>query len=162
MIKLIISTAIIAMYGCQSNKCEDTSVLAFTHIKSNQLILYKSIDGNELEKIKPDEEAGWVVQIKESQDDYYLIYIRDLKLEGWVKKGSLGLNTRNYDGQEIILYEFADKSSKSVGYLAYEQTVIVLDVCGEWAYVEGGGKAGIIRGWIEPGMQCGNPYTTCP
>jgi hypothetical protein len=156
------SIAFVAALGCQPEKCEEISVLAFTHVNSSQLTLYKSINGDVLKEIEPDEEAGWITQIIKSQGDYYYVNIQDLKLEGWVKKGSLSLNTRNYDGQEITLYEGANKSSKSVNSLQSEQTVTVLDACGKWAYVEGVGKGGKIQGWLEPDMQCGNPYTTCP
>jgi hypothetical protein len=40
---------------------------------------------------------------------------------------------------------------------------MILDACKDWVYVKGENNNGKeVRGWLEPDMQCGNPYTTCP
>lgn len=148
--------------GCQSDACEDGFVMAFTHYGHEQLAIYKSANGDVLKYIKPDEEGGWITRVVRSRGNYLKVSFEDFKLDGWVKKGSLSLNTRNYDGRKIFVYKKPDKYSEQVSYLLGEQTVTVWDACGQWAYIEGKGSSGKVFGWLEPEMQCGNPYTTCP
>tara|TARA_B110001450_G_C17562959_1_gene457554 strand:- start:240 stop:734 length:495 start_codon:yes stop_codon:yes gene_type:complete len=163
--KIIAILISVLFFGCQPSvsQCDSVSFRGFTHYESTLLIIYKTPNGDTLKEVSPDEEAGWIAEIKELQGNYFKIDIADLEIkEAWVLKESIYVNTRNYDGQIISLYESFDKSSKPVGYLQKEQTVRVLDACGKWVYVEGIGKDGKIKGWLEPEMQCGNPYTTCP
>lgn len=160
--KLLVIISVLVLYACQRESCDQISIKGFTDAQMKRLTLYKNVNGDVLKEIMPDEETGWMSQIIKSDGDYLQIKIQDLNLKGWVKKGSLYLNTRNYDGQDIVLYKRANKSSEINGLLKGEQMVKVIDGCGKWALVEGAGKNGKIKGWIEPNMQCGNPYTTCP
>lgn len=164
MIKLILIAVIVIIVGCQSNYSDEILVRGFTHSDSEILDVYEPSGGKVLKSIGPDEEAGWIVNIIGKQDNYFLINIKDLSLDSiFVLKGTISLNTRNYDGQQIELYKLSDKHSEIVAYLNGEQTVKILDVCKEWAYVEGKRANGKnVKGWLEPDMQCGNPYTTCP
>jgi uncharacterized protein YgiM (DUF1202 family) len=62
-----------------------------------------------------------------------------------------------------MLYQGPTKKSSKAGVLDKEQTVMILDACKDWVYVKGENNNGKeVRGWLEPDMQCGNPYTTCP
>lgn len=163
----ILAVFIFALFfSCQSsiNQCDNASFRGFTHYESTSLIIYKTPDGEILKEVGPDEEAGWIVEIKGLKGDYFKVDIPDLEIkDAWVSKGSISVNTRNYDGQKITLYESPAKSSSETGYLTKEQTVRVWDACNNWVYIEGKDEIGnLIKGWLEPEMQCGNPYTTCP
>ena len=155
----------VLLFSCQPSvsQCDKANFEGFTHYESTFLIIYKTPKGEILKEIGSDEEAGWIAKIKGLQGDYFKVDIVDLKIkDAWVLKKSISVNTRNYDNQIISLYQSYDKSSKPVGYLQKEQTVRVLNACGKWIYIEGMGGNGKIQGWLEPEMQCGNPYTTCP
>lgn len=81
----------------------------------------------------------------------------------WINAGGLGTATRNYDNKPILLYQKPDKKSKTVSELHGQQIVLIYGCSGHWAYVKGKGKDGKeVEGWLEPEMQCPNPYTTCP
>lgn len=81
----------------------------------------------------------------------------------WIHAGSLNTATRNYNNEPIPLYQEPDKESKVVGELHGQQIVLIYGGLGNWAYIKGKGKAGKeVEGWLEPEMQCPNPYTTCP
>lgn len=161
--KLLIAFFLLVIIGCNSQECENISVRGFTHSDSNTLFVYENPNlVSNFNKINPDEEGGWISKIIDVQGEFFKIEIVDLKLNGWIKKGSLSLNTRNYDGQKVFLYEKPYLSSKKVNFLENEQTVKILDVCSGWAYIETYEKGVKKTGWLEPNMQCGNPYTTCP
>lgn len=165
--KSFILHIIILFCSCQvadEQQCSEVNMKAFTHHFEDKLSIYKNINGALLNEIDSDEEAGWIVEIIGVNEDYFEININDLNIYGvWVLKPSLGLNTRNYDGQSISLYREPTKKSDEVARLDEEQTVMILDACKDWAYIKGKSKDGKeVEGWLEPSMQCGNPYTTCP
>lgn len=81
---------------------------------------------------------------------------------GWIYGGLISVNTRNYEGQDINLYTKPNFSSSVKNILKGERTVNIIEVCGQWAYIRYTDESGnVIEGWLEPGMQCGSPYTTC-
>ena len=41
--KLLVSIAAMVLLACQAEKCDEVSVLAFTHVQYNQLTLYKQV-----------------------------------------------------------------------------------------------------------------------
>lgn len=126
--------------------------------------IYKNSDGVYLKELDQSEEGGFIVRIIRENENLFLVDFEAIELKNvWVKKGELGINTRNYDGQQIPLFESYSTSSNIISILFEEQTVKVLDVCKDWAYIEGIGKSGEkVRGWLQPDMQCWDPYTTCP
>lgn len=137
---------------------------AFTLFEEKAISIYHNDQGILKEVISPDEEAGWILKIKEVNGNYFKVDIIDLNLINvWVLKGNIGINTRNYDKQFIPLYDKPSKDSKIINYLKTEQTVIIINVFKKWALIESKEIEGkIITGWLSPEMQCGNPYTTCP
>jgi acyl-CoA synthetase (AMP-forming)/AMP-acid ligase II len=155
----------VMLYSCQTvnENCSEIKVRAFTHHFEEKLLIFINQKGDLLSEIEPDEEAGWIVEIVGVEGDYFKVNIDDLDLNNvWVLKKSLSLNTRNYDGQSIILYQDPTKKSGKVGLLDKEQTVMILDACKDWVYIKGENINGTeVSGWLEPDMQCGNPYTTC-
>ena len=131
-----------------------------------------------------DEESGWGFAIEEIRDGFFKttntwsqefvqetggiwanIWKNDWMPEYkyvWVKKGTVGTNTRNHNKQTVYLYRKPDTNSKVVGQFNNVQTVVIWDACQNWAYVEAkdvDGKS--IKGWLSPKDQCSSPITTC-
>lgn len=80
----------------------------------------------------------------------------------FVRKGTLAVNTRNYNNKCFPLYEAPDAMSRLVFQSHVQQTVIVYGICDGWLFVEAQDEyQQLVRGWLPPNMQCGNPYTTC-
>jgi len=160
----ILSFFLLSCNGAKE-KCDYIEVGAFTHYYSNEkLDIYNEpVSGKVLKKIDPDEEAGYIVHIIGVENDFFKVSFEDLELKNvWVKKGTLGLVTRNYDNQKLNLYDKPSIDSSTSSVLEKEQIVRVLDACNKWAYVETISEGDVKRGWLQPDMQCGNPYTTCP
>jgi len=160
----ILSFLLLSCNGVKE-KCDYIEVESFTHYNSNEkLDIYNEpFNGKLLKKIDPDEEAGYILQIIGVEKDFFKVSFEDLDLKNvWVKKGALGLVTRNYDNQKLNLYGKPNLDSSVSSVLEKEQIVRVLDACNKWAYVETINDGEIKRGWLQPDMQCGNPYTTCP
>lgn len=154
--------------------------------RNNEFVfeIYDNPNGTVIFNLPSDEEAGWEIVIEESQGDYFRIRniwsLEYVSFQGghwanvwkndwmkayknvWIKKGSVGTSTHNYDGETVTLFKQPNEESEVVGELHEVQTVQVVDVCGEWAYVEGIGKDGKTQGWLSPKDQCSSPYTTCP
>lgn len=146
--------------------------------------IFDKPNGNIIFDLPPDKEAGWEVVLLDKEDNYFKIeniWSQEfVKSHGgywaniwknnwmsgykyvWIEKGTVGLNTTNFDGQLINLYKYPDKTSQIVGQLNKVQTVRVIDVCGQWTYIEGTSKNNKkIKGWLSKEWQCGNPLTTC-
>lgn len=157
--KFVIFYILVFSLSCPLSKkrCSKANVRGFTHFNYELLTIYRNPHGDILKKIGPDEEAGYIVQIIGVKNNYFKINIGDLGLKNvWVIKGLVSLNTRNYEGQKIGLYQHPDISSDIVDSLVGEQTVKVLNACNRWAYIEGKDKnKKTIRGWLQPDMQCG-------
>lgn len=116
-------------------------------------------------KIYPMKEecnAGAIVQCVSSRNDKYLgIVINGEHL--YVKKGYIAVNTRNYGGKTLYLYKEPNKASAIIFRTDNEHTAPIFNINGDWLYIcleNDNGKK--VYGWIEPEMQCGNPFTTCP
>lgn len=144
--------------------CENASVEGFTHYNYDHLTIFKDTSGDTLKIIGPDEEAGWITLIKGTSEKYFKVDLVDLNITNvWIDKGSVSLNTRNYNNEDITLYKEPITSSKKSGVLVVEQTVKILNVCNQWALVLGIDKDNkLVEGWLKPEMQCGSPYTTFP
>ncbi|MDR0790656.1 MAG: hypothetical protein LBO06_07655 [Bacteroidales bacterium] len=125
--------------------------------------------------IPPNFEVGYSVIITGKQDDFFRIkfneeenpvYSQCEDCDYYVKKGTLGtwiynINDTNGEYEAIPIYKEPNTNSKVVANLKKENSVvIILDVQGEWMFVETiTGKRK--RGWLNPKMQCGDPYGRC-
>jgi hypothetical protein len=129
--------------------------------------IYNEVDGKVIMKIFLPfgiEGAEHVFNIIETRDEWLQIIIPTLhSSSAWIRSGSLCIATRNYYNETISLYKEPNKESKEVGKLHEQQIVFLYGGFETWAFVKGKGKDGIdVEGWLEPDMQCPNPYTTCP
>ena len=110
--------------------------------------------------LKEEGNAGTIVQLRYSDKNFLTILFNgDIC---YVKKGCLAVNTRNYSGQTLYLYEKPSDKAKIVYQTTQEHTVTIYNLDNGWFYVRlrlPNGKD--VYGWLEPAMQCPNPFTTC-
>ena len=114
--------------------------------------------------VYPDVEEGMAGMIFyiDVESDSCLRVITDPLDYLYVRKGTLAVNTRNYNNECFPLYEAPDVMSRPVFQSHVQQTVIVYGICDGWLFVEAQDEyQQPVRGWLPPNMQCGNPYTTC-
>ena len=105
--------------------------------------------------------AGMIFYIDVESDSCLRVIIDPLDYL-FVRKGTLAVNTRNYNNKCFPLYEAPDAMSRLVFQSHVQQTVIVYGICDGWLFVEAQDEyQQLVRGWLPPNMQCGNPYTTC-
>ena len=118
-------------------------------------------------------DVGNAVIISAKQGDFFRINLSTIApcdnnqefdgKEFWIKKGTLGTWMYNYndnldDFDSVPLYEKPSLNSKIITQVEKENGVaIVLDIIGSWMLIETikGEKK---KGWLDPRMQCGNPY----
>ncbi|MEM9001141.1 MAG: hypothetical protein AAGB24_12830 [Bacteroidota bacterium] len=165
--------------GVKKQECKTFNVRAFTHYKFGigllnpededyLLQIYDKPNGNVIGNLPPAEETGHIINIIDSEGMFFRIefsFPEETSLKnkyGWVKKGTLGLVTRNYDGQAVKLYSQPSLNSSVSHTFEEVQIVKILEVCNDWAYVETFEDQKSSKGWLKPEMQCGNPLTTCP
>ena len=79
--------------------------------------------------------------------------------EYWIHYSVLGVDTRNYGGQELYLRDGPDEDANIVFTFTQELTLMPLDVKDDWAKVKVQGFD--IVGWIELEWLCSNPLTNC-
>lgn len=118
-------------------------------------------------------EVGYSVIITGEQGDFFRIKFNDEEhplcyqcndSSYYVKKGTLGTWIYNYndsiDDYDLVpLYENPCLDSKIITKVKKENSVvIILDIKESWMLVETIAKGKKKKGWLDPKMQCGNPY----
>lgn len=105
--------------------------------------------------------AGCTLLVDQQVNGSLRVYIEPLGYF-YAAKGTLAVNTRNYDNNVFYLYASPSTNSKIIMESCKQQTVSVFGVYKGWLYVNAVTEDGQnIKGWLPPDMQCGNPYTTC-
>ena len=145
---------------------QDVRVEAFTwHSDKDPIALYG--DASRTEKridIYPNIHegmAGCIVYIDGELDSCLRVSIEPAGYF-FVEKGALAVNTRNYDNDPFVLYEYPDRKASVIVQIRAQQTVRIFGMKNGWLFVEARTDCGsCIRGWLPPELQCGNPYTTC-
>ena len=112
--------------------------------------------------LKEEYNTGTIVQYVSCYNNKYLgIVVNNEHL--YVDKGCIAVNTRNYGGKILNLYKEPNKAAAIIYSTDKEYTTPIFNISGDWLYIcledENEKK---VYGWIEPEMQCGNPFTTCP
>jgi len=106
MKNIVLLIIVFIFVGCKSNfsNCPNVNVRGFTSF-DEEVVVYNDNNREFLVKIKPDEEAGWMLNIIKKERCCFKVNFKDLDLKGvWILKGYIFLNTRNYDNQKIPLY----------------------------------------------------------
>ena len=168
---LIIIISLFLTLSLSSQTCEKSNVTSYlndpdtsgTNLRNcpNGEILYVIKNNNQ------EEDHVMTFEILNSKENW--LYVKTLdnynepEKRGWIYGELVSVDTRNYSGQKINLYtEPNESSSVKNNIIMAEQTVYILDVCGQWAYIRFTDESGHSKeGRLEPEMQCGNPYTTC-
>ncbi len=99
---------------------------------------YFSIDNNGYEGI---------VKLKGSNKGY------------WIHSSVITVDTRNYAGQTLYLYQQPDTKSRKVYTISSEMSLRPLEVKGDW--VKCRTYTGNNVGWIQAEWLCGNALTNC-
>ncbi len=136
---------------------------AFTHPfedTSTTISLYSSPNVY-LKELSSDNEAGWMVKIKDKKDAFFCIDIIDLKLyDVWIHRGELGSIIQNYEKKIIPYYS---SSNQIIGYINGSHIVRIFDYDDEKVFIQLfiDTISSPIYGWIDKIYLCGDPYTTC-
>ena len=79
--------------------------------------------------------------------------------EYWIHYSVLGIGTRNYGGQCLMLRDAPSEDANVVYSITKELELKPMDVDGDWVKVKVDGYD--IVGWIEAEWLCSNPVTNC-
>lgn len=107
-------------------------------------------------KILKRTKTMFYVYVYESQNEEQVL------LKGWIKKSAhLGIYSRAYD-KDLILYKNPEEKSEIVCQEGYKTKVYeVVDCQNGWLKIKTTINGKMFEGWIPPGMQCANVYSTC-
>jgi hypothetical protein len=83
--------------------------------------------------------------------------------KGWIKRNdiALGIYSKAYQSN-LKLYQKPSKASKISSTIGkYIPQLYVIDCQNNWLLVDIEISGRKYFGWMDPDMQCSNPYTTC-
>jgi len=164
IVSVFILVSVITL-GCSSQSLQEKKcVEAFN---TTDVDIYNEINGVVIMKLflpYSIEGAEHIIKIIAAKESWLKIEIPTLfNATAWVNAGSFSIATRNYQNEAISLYQKPDTEALVVGEFKQQQLVKIYSVNKSWALVKAKDKNGNwIEGWLEPEMQCSNPYTTCP
>lgn len=136
------------------------------HESGEEVIFYTDCNMTEarftIHPYKSENNAGVMLELIYSLDDCLCVKIGD-ETPLYCPKGSLAINTRNYNDTLLVLYQYPDSDSEISGFSSLQQTVRIYGIEGDWLYVKAIDDQNIeCYGWIPPEMQCFTPWTSCP
>lgn len=136
-----------------------------------QLALYHEPDGKVIDTLTHNiaGENPLVFTIYEVEDQFFKVEIggsmQEERQTGWIKQAPyLGTYARNYNPNvPLLLYKEPDLNSAPADTVDtyYPNLYSITNCDGQWARVTLQTDDKTFKGWLEPGMQCPNPYTTC-
>ena len=168
--RILIIIFILSISSCQSQDCD---CRGFIDWESDKIInIYSDSDGKtKIAELQNDleNEDFLTFKILESNKDYFKVEIKremnDKRISGWIKKvKEIAVYDRNYSGTENLnLYSEPNLKSEIKTVVAEYHTdyYTIADCKGKWIYVYREKDGEVFEGWLEPNMQCPNPYTTC-
>ena len=108
----------------------------------------------------PDANGWWrAVDIYNAEGDEEITLTGSATDSYWIHYSVIGLGTRNYGGQTLVLRSEPTVNAPVVFSFADERILRPVDVCGEWMKVKT--VDGKHVGWIEMEWLCSNPLTNC-
>ena len=168
--RILIIIFLLIFISCQSQNCDCEG---FIDWESNKIInIYSDSSGKtkiaELQNDLDDEDF-LLFKIMASDNNYFKVEIggamNENRITGWIKKiKEIAVYDRNYlDSETLNLYSEPTIESKIKNKVTEYQTeyYTIKDCKGKWIYVHREKDGEVIEGWLEPTMQCPNPYTTC-
>ena len=161
---------LLTFISCQSQNCDCEG---FIDWESDRIIqIYSDSNGKtKITELQNDleNEDFLIFKILESNKEYFKVEIgramSENRITGWIKKiKEIAVYDRNYsDSETLILYTEPKKESKIKTKVSEYRTdyYTIKDCNGKWIYAYREKEGEILEGWLEPKMQCPNPYTTC-
>jgi len=142
-----------------------SEIEAFTHVLDEKYVSIYSKPYTYLKDIEPDDEGGWIVQVKDQESFFFNICIPDLDMENvWIKKGDIGLIIQNYDECEIPVFPaLIDTIGTNCQEFHITNTCVGLlyDYTENYVFISVELDGEYIFGWVNRRYVCGSPYTTC-
>jgi hypothetical protein len=150
---------------CQTNNNSTCNAEGILIPKQKSISLLQSPNGKVLGSIMNDtlNDNYYTLTINDFREGCFFVKaasVLDSNKTGWIRKEYVGVYTRNYNSN-LDFYEKPNKSSK-VMFTSHEynpEPWEVIECSGPWLKVRNVQRT--IEGWLEPSMQCANPYTTC-
>ncbi|QDH80698.1 hypothetical protein FKX85_17285 [Echinicola soli] len=161
---------LLTFISCQSQNCDCEG---FIDWESDKIInIYSDSNGKtKIAELHNDliNDDFLIFRILESNKNYFKVEIgramTENRITGWIKKiKEIVVDDRNYsDSQTLNLYTEPNLESKIKNKITeYSTEHYTIKNCkGKWIYAHQVKDGEVIEGWLEPSMQCPNPYTTC-
>ena len=156
-------------YGQTSDKCNCDALI--DPQSKDEIIVYDKPKGKPIKALrnKSSDENYLVLTIDNDSLDYFHVSIayaltENSNVKGWVKKSNLiGTYARNYPGNKLFLYSKPDVKSAIKNTIPewLNQLYIIKNCYKKWVYVTIKYNGELKEGWLQPDLQCSNPYTTC-
>jgi hypothetical protein len=157
-------------FGQTKSNCDCGAIIDINY--KNEISIFDKPNGTIIQKLKHDfeKEDYLTMTILKDSSDYYKVNIsysikENSNVIGWLNKdNNIGTFTKNYSPKERInLYTEPNKKSKvKTNIQNWTNQLYIIEKCNEkWVYVRIKYKGKNKEGWLEPEMQCNNPYSTC-
>lgn len=168
--KILNLILLLIFISCQAQNCDCEG---FIDWKSDRIIsVYSDSDGKiKIADLQNDieNEDFLIFKILESGKSYFKVEIgratTEERIIGWIKKlKEIAIYTRNYEISETLnLYTEPNLESKiKTRITEYQKEYFtIIDCTGQWIYAHREEYGEVFEGWLEPKMQCANPYATC-
>lgn len=116
--------------------------------------------------VRKNEEEEFLIDLSQAQEGWFKVTGMEgmdgaIELDyeaAWVHGSVLGINTKNYGGETIPIYEEASTKAPlvtSTTEVLYNLSLV--DICGEWVKVKGEH----FTGWVQQHWLCGSSLTNC-
>ena len=170
LIILLLTLVIIKTKGQNSSKCNCEALVDFNY--KGQIIVYYKPNGHSIKSLQHNFKGEDYLVLTINNDSLNFFYVdisyaltENSNTMGWIKKiNAIGTYTSNYSPSDtLFLYSKPDLKSKVQSIIPdWTNQLYTISKCfGKWVYVKIKYKGQLKQGWLEPGKQCSNPYTTC-
>jgi hypothetical protein len=163
MKKYIVLQVLLFVFLIGESKDKYDNIKAFTHpldIKHSVSIYHTP--GNYFRELKPDVEAGWIINVKQREKNYFKIDILDLKiLDIWIHVGDIGVVVQNYDSIALPIFSRPDTNSIVINFVYKSCIGLIYDISDNFFLLQVITEEACYFGWVERRFLCYNPYTTC-
>lgn len=123
-------------------------------------VLRLPTDGIYIVNLTSPQDGWWkIMELWTVEDDATALLTGSDTGEYWIHYSVLGVGTRNYGGQCLVLRDAPSEDANVVYGFTDELELMPMDVDGDWVKVKVDGYD--IEGWIEAEWLCSNPVTNC-
>jgi len=163
MKKYIVLLIFLSMFLIGESKVKYNNIKAFTHpIDIKHSVSIYNAPGKYYKELNPDIEAGWIVNVKQRECNYFQIDILDLKIYNvWIHVGDIGVVVQNYDSVALPVFSRPDTNSVIINYVYNSCIGLIYDISDNFLLLQIITEKECYFGWVERRFLCYNPYTTC-